>query len=828
MNTKNDKIQPKKRYGCSVITKKSVRGSASTNDFLFYFEPATNGVAYVILTRIKNYPSYIQCGVRCTGSNYSKEFYHDSVNDYLHEFEFSGLKTNETYTFEMMWLTTDEELLSTEITRTYYCDNTTPGVHPYAEENGTTIVPLYDDNYPRYALDIECDVNRNNIDGRCRYDDSTRNLFWWVCATNYENHPITSKMDNIICCRWPPGIVYVNVTYKSTTNKSAISARINEWIDWMNDLVSFAGVTFKLGSSTNNNTRQINVIVGTHSQLWGYNPDDASSETYIYGGTWESMEWGHGLIEARVKICCESRYPFNQNSKLFQGIVYEELTEACGPGYDQRRINNTIFSEIAYPGKTVGGPEGADWTRDENVIKILYSLGYLRGYANPSYEYITEFGSGITHNKSYYSYGPLESAGINLFFQMNISNGSISNAGSLPATLYPKYKSQRTYNMSAIYATKSENSEVIGYRPEQESGLSFRYTNPSSMGTPYFSLPKKPSFTNTARINGGYKVNVNGLNTSGEKYYFQAYLKDVTDENIDNFTYCGISTSNYDKSSVTLNSLLYGRKYKFYLYSCYNDSIDSDWIYIGEGTVAPARPIIKTCDVVDGVITVSWELAADSEISYVYFSLYDSDDNLVGSSYALTFANETSGTFSFPKVDDGKYIIKSSSVLQLEDGTMIWSVDDQGDDGSTNNGDYKYRLEYQINIGDAKPTPWNWRQEYNLLDGGQGTICSTAYIPFKNNNFHPFTAEEWNRFVNKINEVRAWAKSVGKTVSGDELTEVDVGSDFISAYWAAVQAIKNIDEYGSHLPEEGDTVTLSASLFTGSGSLRDELNAILK
>lgn len=689
MSVNNEQTQPTMRSGGSAIIKAS---GSSGLDWLFYFKPDTNGVAYIIMTRIVNYSDYTKCAVQCVGDNYSQIYYDTDVEAYQHRFKFEGLETNKTYTFRMMWFGANSENSAyIDITRTYYCSNTTPGQSVnIVDDVGSTEIALYNTNYPRYALNIERTDN-DDRDGRCDYPKSSRDLFWWVCATNYEIHPIVSSMDEVRCYRWPPGPVYVKVTYKSQINKTEIESRINEWIAWMNGLVSFSGTYFVLGSTTKKNASQINVVVGTHKQLWGYNPDDVEGEeTYVWGGRWYTSYWGVGILEAKVEICCEDRYPFNQNSKLFQGIVYEELTEACGPGYDQMNINNTIFSEIAYPEKTVGGPEGESWTRDEDVIKILYGLGYLKGEEYDSY-FDSEFGSGIQYNKHYSSYGPLSSSDIDLFFQINASSGSISDGEKIteaenPYYLFPTYKSGYTYKMSAIYATKQTDYEELGSAPEEHEGLSFRYTNPSLIQSVSFDLPKKPNYSSTTRIDGGYKINVSGLNTMGERYCFAAYLRDINDKDIDDGNWMSSKRATYSYNSITLNSLLYGRKYDFYLYSSYDYSIESDWIHIGEGTVAPAQPVISATEE-DGVITVEWELADESNVSHVYFALYDDPDaeNVVNNdndSYRITFNNSTSGTFSFPKVPGGTYTIKARSSLMVGD-TEIWCVKSSGEDHTT-------------------------------------------------------------------------------------------------------------------------------------------------
>ena len=705
------KLVPKKAFGGSSVTK--VRGSGTASEWLFYFKPDTDGAAYVIMTRPEGYLSYESWSIKITGANYEFSRAGTDVDSYMHKVHVTGLETGMTYTIRMSYFTNDTEQY-TEITRTYYCSNSTPSDNPYSNNYGETTVPSYSTSYPYYCVNIECPDNNTKTDGRCPYDAITRNLFWQVCATNYETHAIGSTMEFQNTCRWPPGIVYVNVAYKSTTNKSDISERINEWITWMNGLVSSAGVTFKLGSSTADNARQINVIVGTHSQLWGYNPDNATSETQVYGGTWENIWWGDGIIEARVKICCESRYPFNYCTPAFEGIVFEELTEASGPRYDQFGLANTVYSEISYPGKTIGGPPGESWERDENVIRILYGLGYLQGYTGED-SFSSEFGSGITFDKYYISYGALSSSDQSLFFQINASEGSITgyDGYTLPDSLYITYKNQREYSLKAIYAT-----EIPVSQKEQLSGLSFRYTNPSAEGTPYFSLPNSPSYTSSARVDSGYKFGVDGLNTSGEYYNVKAYLKDVTDQNIEDGSYYEYAWEKYSKSSVSITGLLYGRTYNFYLYSNYGGA-ESDWIYIGEGVVAPKTPTISNTSHTNNSVTCTYDMG-ETVFDTVLFTLYR--DGVLVATKTSTVSSETI-TMNFD-TSNGDYVLKAYSVVYVK-GTQVQCVDGGG------NNNY---AEYSFSIKNRAYFYWS---DYTDEVTSGGIISNISYTV-------------WNAFVQNV------------------------------------------------------------------------------
>lgn len=676
-------IQRKMRYGGSGFN--SVRSGSSGTPYLFYFKPGQNGIAWVIMTRPQNYQSLHHIEIVMNGQTYSST----SMDSYLHKAKFTGLQTETTYDIEFRTYTSATEGTAWTIERTYYCTNTQPADYPYANESGLITIPAYSSGYNYHSLHATCE--ENFTDGRCPYDQTTRNLFYWVCATNYENHPITGSMDASKCIRWPPGVVYVNVITQTTgSNTNAIKQRINEWIAWMNDLVEDSGTYFQLGSTTTKNARQMQVYIGTHTQLYGYNPDDITSgETQVYGGTWEYYYWGDCIYEARVKLCCDDRYPFNYCDPPFEGIVFEELTEASGPGYDQFNINNTVFSEVAYPGKTIGGPPGESWTRDENVIKILYSLGHYCSFPSNNYSYTSNYGSGISYTNYWNHYGPVDVNSYSIFFQLNISDGDCSDGEeTLPSSYYAKFKSGRQYTLSSTYA----NAMAGDTKPETITNSSFRYTNPSAKSTPYFALPARPSYSSTAKVNGGFKVTVSGLSTSGEYYYVRAYLTDPTDTELENYDHYEQGWGNYNATSVSLAGLKYGRRYKLYLYSEYSAS--SDWILIGEGTVAPVQPTLT--NVTYASTAVEFDVSAEGSVQdFIIANLYR-DGVVVGTQKITTSTGH--GYISFDNVD-GEYELR---VATSKDGIIC--VDSQGNQApaiyrwSVSNRQYFYWADWTNNV----------------------------------------------------------------------------------------------------------------------------------
>ena len=161
-------------------------------------------------------------------------------------------------------------------------------------------------------------------------------------------------------------------------------------------------------------------------------------------------------------------------------------------------------------------------------------------------------------------------------------------------------------------------------------------------------------------------------------------------------------TDNWKREPV----MHYGVTYEIYLSAYYLneytldngcrvvETVQSEYVGPFDITTAPARPTVKTIDINDGVISGSWGLINDKgSITTVYLTLYDSYGNSLGSDYQLEYSNLQSGTFAFPKVASGNYVIRATSVFRFNDGTqdyVIWSVKDGGDDGSSDNGVYRY------------------------------------------------------------------------------------------------------------------------------------------
>lgn len=158
----------------------------------------------------------------------------------------------------------------------------------------------------------------------------------------------------------------------SVSYYSTFSRFVNEWIDDVNELLG--GTYFVRDDSIGETDFGIRITIGTHQQLWGYNPDNATTETYIYYGTWENTRWypsSGGTHHCEVKLCNELRVAMETSSD-FRNITYEELTECLGCGNDTFRVYDSIFSEIWYIGKSNNLLSGSSPTYDGEVVQMLY------------------------------------------------------------------------------------------------------------------------------------------------------------------------------------------------------------------------------------------------------------------------------------------------------------------------------------------------------------------------------------------------------------------------------------------------------------------------
>ena len=154
---------------------------------------------------------------------------------------------------------------------------------------------------------------------------------------------------------------------------SYFSSYVNAWIEDINELLG--DTYFVRDDSISETDEGIRITIGSHQELFGYNPDNAKDEIHIYYGTWERTRWypsTGGTHHCEVKLCNELRLAMEAVSD-FRNITYEELTECLGCGNDTFRVYDSMFSEIWYIGKSNNLLSGSSPTYDGEVVQMLYN-----------------------------------------------------------------------------------------------------------------------------------------------------------------------------------------------------------------------------------------------------------------------------------------------------------------------------------------------------------------------------------------------------------------------------------------------------------------------
>lgn len=152
-----------------------------------------------------------------------------------------------------------------------------------------------------------------------------------------------------------------------------ISGYINDWISDINTLL---GKTwFVRDDSATEYEDGIQISIGSHLELWGYDPDATTSEVDVFAGSWECTGWypdEKAIARCEVKICNELRGAIITDA-AFKDIVYEELTECLGCGNDTYHTYASMFSQIWYIGKNNRLLNGGSPTVDGEVVQMLYN-----------------------------------------------------------------------------------------------------------------------------------------------------------------------------------------------------------------------------------------------------------------------------------------------------------------------------------------------------------------------------------------------------------------------------------------------------------------------
>ena len=316
------------------------------------------------------------------------------------------------------------------------------------------------------------------------------------------------------------------------------------------------------------------------------------------------------------------------------------------------------------------------------------------------------------------------------------------------------------FELDIYYYYNGKNQYV--YDGEVSSGTTFTYTADSGTryrvygktiytfnGTDLFSVDayesgiiekEKASNPTAERINSGLIINWNTA-VGATRYE----IKLVNNET-------NVSASKYTAAPpYEWTGLLYGVTYRLSI-----DTYNDEWIgYCAEEyiTTAPAQPTILSVTQNSGVITVSWELAAESNITNVYINLYTSGGTLLQDK---TFNNMKSGTFSYSAVTDGYYQIRAASSLVIG-STEIFSVDSNGN---------QYKLYKNVQVS-ARPNYFYW-SDYTAYMYGGGIITYTPY-------------QAWNALIANIEEMISFTGINGTMPSSSSIYGSASGKTYAEA-----------------------------------------------
>lgn len=269
-----------------------------------------------------------------------------------------------------------------------------------------------------------------------------------------------------------------------------------------------------------------------------------------------------------------------------------------------------------------------------------------------------------------------------------------------------------------------------------------------------------PTGLSTTRIDGGFKFSWRGASDA-------EYHKIKLTRNYDSYQ----TTKTVYSKNATFTGLEYGVAYTVGVRSYESSSNYGNWEFNDTATTTPAQPRF-TATSKNGIITINYNLADSSNVSYVYINLYDSSNSTLLQEKTLT---SSSGSFKYAKVDDGKYYIRAQSVF-ANNGVYLYCVDEDGS---------RYTLTKSITVS-SRPSSFSW-----------------TYSKTSGNDFN-LRATEWNSFTNKINEFREW-----KGLNDYTFTTAVKGNTLTAAMFNqavnAINAMYNTDPLSS--VSKGNTVT---------------------
>lgn len=438
---------------------------------------------------------------------------------------------------------------------------------------------------------------------------------------------------------------------------SYFSNYVNTWIEDVNELLG--DTYFVRDDSIGETDEGIRITIGSHKDLFGYNPDTAEGEIHIYYGTWERTRWypsTGGTHHCEVKLCNELRLAMEAVSD-FRNITYEELTECLGCGNDTFRVYDSMFSEIWYIGKSNNLLSGSSPTYDGEVVQMLYNelqmgetMSELVHKLTPSQACVVKLPCikwGNVRNKSYslktyamnrkvtWHTDPNENTGTVYWWWDDSDNSfsdvesgiSITPAYSTPPktpTIYSRGSDYlridvgdtNTYDVKAIdsggneYITSNTSGRYIyirGLSPTTTYQIYSRITGSTAWFGGYSGTtnPMPPRLTVTTE-NNTLKVVVNPPTEGKYSYFYLSIYYYYNGE------YKSVYVDNATSGKVYSYSADAGTSYTVYAYTYYTingTDLSSDSAY-ENGKIGAAKASNPTAQRINGGLIINWNTAS--------------------------------------------------------------------------------------------------------------------------------------------------------------------------------------------------------------------------
>lgn len=576
---------------------------------------------------------------------------------------FSGLQKDDIYYIESK----SGEITKTTNKRTYIGgEGSSPTLSITDTEIKTSMSSPYNKSYSMALGVITFDRDYGSLSN---YSREARTLFWESCLQTTEYHAILGKVGNEgsiqldqngVNGEWvyPDCFTHearifrfgsvakanggVKVGFASSSKTSAYYSEFSEYVnDWITDVNKLTGdVLFYRDDSIGEDDLGIRITLGSHEELWGYTPENYTTEVEVnYGRLYLTLLYPD-ISESyhyEVKLCNELREAMDSKEAL-KNIVYEELTECLGCSNDTFRVYDSLFSEIWYKGKTntlIGSDGNA--TTDGQVVQLLYNevnpgdlATELVHKLTPSAACVVQLPCGRYGNKSgcNYTVTPYamnrevtwEKDGDNTYWDWDSSNNCYSDLGT-PITVIPDEdtlckavavynrgvnwfqfnmgESSRTYDIKLVSGSTEISITNVGadddclyytgeiLSPTTSYQVYSRFSGTSNWfgGFTATTNPLSPQFS-VSQKDGAFSVTVS---PPSEGTYTYVYITVQ-------YTYNGNDKIEYEEKAICGQTYTYqadeGTSYEVSVHSVYvvdNTRLTSEEVYTW-GTIASVRP----------------------------------------------------------------------------------------------------------------------------------------------------------------------------------------------------------------------------------------------